>query len=46
MLYILLAIIILVGIVSIFLLKKSPAKAGGQLSADDFEIIELIDNER
>jgi len=36
-----LAIIILVGIVSIFFLKSTPAKVEGQLSANDFEIIEL-----
>ena len=43
MIFILLALIILIGIVSIFLLKKTPVKVEGQLSANDFEIIELIE---
>lgn len=46
MVFALLALIILAGIVSIGLLKKGPTnKVSGQLSANDFEIIELMETD-
>ncbi len=38
-------LIILSGIVCIFLFKASPIKKGGELSAKDFEIIELAEDD-